>query len=430
MNKTILTQIVLPKNLQVIGQSAFEGCALLESLTLPSTVTTIKERAFADCHSIKGNIVIPAVCSKLCAEAFKDCYAIDKVVINSNGLNTIEESVFENCRTLDDVILPAGINRIGSNSFAETGITNILLPSSLSTIENSAFEGCFYLSTIDFPSNLTTLGNRAFAKSGLVGVSLPSTITMIEDETFEGCDDLRFVNLSSALSSLGDRALASPSISAISSPAQNPPLTGYEPFEGVNTFTCTLSIPAFSFNDYISAEYWGSFVGVHDNIDVEISGNPDVTYTDEEDYQALVKLNKISFRGKMAKKAANAASINPTSFAHLFNGAQMYVPENAKTRFFFNGDIDKYIIEYNGADVTNQIDKKTNSWLAPAMNGSARLKIINKDSSVPTISEDYVANSGIYDITGRLIIRNANEESIKNLTPGCYIIGNKKVIVK
>ncbi len=426
MNKTILTQVVLPKNLKVIGQSAFEGCTLLETLNLPSTVTAIGSRAFAGCNSIKGNVVIPPSCSKIEAKAFSNCYAIDNVIINSDALTTVEERVFENCRNLDEVVLPSGVRIIRSKAFAETGITNISLPESLTTIEDGVFEGCFYLAIVDFPSNVTSIGNRAFAKSGLIGVSLPATIDTIEDETFEGCDNLRFVNLSTELTSLGARALASPSISAISSPAKNPPLTGYEPFEGINTFTCTLSIPAFSFNDYISAQYWGSFVGVHDNIDVEISGNPIVTYMDEEDYKALLSNDRLNSK----KKALPALSIKSGSFAHLFNGAQMFVPEKAQTRFFFEGEIDDYIVEYNGVDVTPQIDRSTNSWLSPAMNGSSRLKIIHKDSSVTLTSDDKVENRNIYDITGRLIMSGTDPESMKDLTPGCYIIGNQKVIIK
>ncbi len=433
-NKKIITQIVLPKNLKTIGKSAFEGCALLESINLPSSVTSIGERAFAECNSMAGNLVIPAGCKTIGTEAFKNCYALDNVIINSTSLKKIENNAFENCRNLDSVTLPAGVVTIGEKAFAETGILSINFPDGLNTIEANAFEGCFYLTNVSLPTSLTTIGARAFSKTGLIGVTLPSNISVIEDETFDACDDLRYINLPSKLNTLGSRALASPSVSAISSPAQVPPVGDYEPFDGINNYTCTLSIPAFSFNDYISAQYWGAFVGVHDNIDVSIQGNPDVTYTDEEDYQSLVR--SMSFKNVKGKKVRNATdipAIDPTNFGKLFNGAQMHVPEKVATRFFFLGDLSGYTVEYDGRDVTKQIDKTTKSWLAPEMVGSARLKIVNTNASasLDEISVDRSsANSDVYNVAGVLIIKDASTQQIESLAPGFYIIGGKKVLVK
>lgn len=431
-NKKILTQIVLPKNLETIGKSAFEGCALLESITLPSTVTSIGERAFAGCNSMAGNLVIPAGCKTLGAESFMNCYALDNVIINSASLKEIEKSVFENCRNLDSVTLPVGIVTIGEKAFAETGILTVNFPEGLTGIEANAFEGCFYLTNVNLPASLRTIGTRAFARSGLIGVTLPSNISVMEDETFDACDDLRYINLPSQLTTLGSRAVASPSVSAISSPAQVPPTAGYSPFDGINNYTCTLSIPAFSYNEYISAEYWGAFVSVHDNIDVSIQGNPDVTYTDEEDYQSLMRSMSLNVRGKKVRNVAAAPTVEPSNFGKLFNGAQMFVPEKVATRFFFLGDLSGYTVEYNGKDVTAEIDKSTKSWLAPEMSGSARLKITNTNAaSIDEISVyGSCVNNDVYNVAGVLIIKDATADQIENLAPGFYIIGGKKFLVK
>lgn len=429
-DKRILTEIVLPKNLKTIGRGAFENCALLKGVNLTSNLTSIGERAFAGCNSLDGTVTIPAACAEVGARAFLNCYALDAVIINSGSLTGIENNTFENCRDLDSVILPKGIKTIGERAFAETGITSISLPSSLTSIEQSAFEGCFYLSSVNLPNGLSSIGNRAFAKSGLVSVTLPESITAVEDETFDKCDDLLFVNLPSGLKTIGSRAFASPSISGVSSPAPNPPTGIYNPFDGVNNYTCTLSIPAFSYNDYVTAQYWGAFVGIHDNINVMIEGKEDITYIDEEDYQALLRnASGKGVKGKLAKKAVNAIALDGSNFTRLFNGAQMFVPENVITRIFFGGNIDDYTIEYNGTNVSSQVDRNTKSWVTPPMQGSSLIRIVNKNDAVESIFAPEINSSNVYDTMGRLLLKDATQDQINALAPGIYIVGGRKVMV-
>lgn len=433
MGKKILTEIALPKNVKTIGDRAFKNCTLLGTIDLPSTLTGVGESAFEGCNSMAGDIVIPANCSSLGAAAFLDCYALNNVDAKASSLTSIEDYTFANCRSLDDVALPSGVKTIGESAFAESGIFTINFPGALTTIDDNAFEGCFYLSSVSLPASLQSIGSRAFAKTGLVGVTLPAAISTVENETFSSCDDLRYVNLSTALKNVGDRALASPSISAISSPATVPPTTGFEPFEGVNNNTCSLSIPSFSFNEYISAPYWGSFGEVHDNLDVTMQGNPQVTYTSEEDYQALLRGSAMKgIKGRMGKKAFSMADINISDFALLFDGAQMFIPEGMQIRYFFLGDLKNYSVEYNGQDVTGQIDTTLKSWLSPEVRGLSRLKITFIDeNSVEGIRVDFSGlNGNVYDATGRIVLTNATIEQVNTLTPGLYIFGGQKVLVK
>lgn len=431
MGKKILTEIVLPQNLLTIGNKAFEGCALLKSLTLPSSVTSIGTRAFAGCNSMSGKIEIPSNCNFMGEEVFANCFALEEISFKNTVINEIKKATFENCRSLDVVSLPEGLKYVGDRAFAESGITDISIPSTLQEIGNSAFEGCFYLSSIALPNSVREIGARAFAKSGLVGINLPSGISTLEDETFDSCDDLLCVNLPASLKTLGSRSIASPAVSSISSMAQVPPTSSYEPFDGINNYTCTLSIPAFSFNDYISAQYWGSFVGIHDNIDVTITGDEDVTFVDETDYQSLMRSASVkNVKGKLAKKYAKASTINPINFAKLFNGAQMCVPENKSVRFFFNGNINGYKVIFNGQDVTSKIDKNTNSWVSPAMSGSATLQIINSSGVESIFNSGEFLSSDVYDLYGRIVLRNASEEQLNTLAPGIYILNGKKFVVK
>lgn len=63
---------VLPPALTVIEDEAFEGCAFLTSVKIPSKVTRIGEDAFAECTSLT-TIRIPASVTYIGEEAFEDC---------------------------------------------------------------------------------------------------------------------------------------------------------------------------------------------------------------------------------------------------------------------------------------------------------------------------------------------------------------------
>ena len=77
-----LRDVVLNEGLQKIRNSLFTDCDKLESITIPSTATTIESYAFYGCSNLK------------------------EVVLNE-GLEIIEEFAFENCESLQSVTLPS-----------------------------------------------------------------------------------------------------------------------------------------------------------------------------------------------------------------------------------------------------------------------------------------------------------------------------------
>ena len=110
-----------------IGNSAFEGCVDLTSVSLPNSLTNIGNGAFWECSSLKS-VVIPDGVTTIGEGAFRNCFNLVSVVI-PNSVTSISSSAFGNCSNLSQVISliqnPFAINR---NVFATYSTTTLIIP--------------------------------------------------------------------------------------------------------------------------------------------------------------------------------------------------------------------------------------------------------------------------------------------------------------
>lgn len=74
-----LQSIILPSSLTSIGAEAFFGCTALNDIILPNTLTALGSAAFKGCTSLPG-ITIPASVTAIGAEAFFGCSSLLQVV--------------------------------------------------------------------------------------------------------------------------------------------------------------------------------------------------------------------------------------------------------------------------------------------------------------------------------------------------------------
>ena len=127
------------ENIKSIGEGAFYQCSSLESLIIPSNVTTIEPWAFR--QSGLKSMNIPA------------------------GVKTIGDYAFAECSNLvdftfsDDCELTAIPNYFLYNS---TKVDNIALPKNTLTIGDYAFYGCTLMKECKISSKITKIGDYAF----------------------------------------------------------------------------------------------------------------------------------------------------------------------------------------------------------------------------------------------------------------------------
>jgi hypothetical protein len=76
----------------------FDGCAILETIDLPSSVNRIEDEAFKDCASLK-RIVLPKTLKKIGGDAFKDCKLFESIVV-PKSVKEIGKDAFSGCPKL------------------------------------------------------------------------------------------------------------------------------------------------------------------------------------------------------------------------------------------------------------------------------------------------------------------------------------------
>ena len=99
-----ITSIVIEDGVTHIGDWAFGYFGYLESVTIPTSVTTIGYMAFAESSIESTSLVIPNSVTSIGDYAFMDCVLLETVTIGS-GVTSIGEGAFSGCYDLATVTL-------------------------------------------------------------------------------------------------------------------------------------------------------------------------------------------------------------------------------------------------------------------------------------------------------------------------------------
>ena len=154
------TEFFVPDTVKTIGDFAFYGAKVLESINIPDSVTNIGTDAFGECSGLK-EAVIPDSVTTMGEAVFYKCTSLEKVKLSVN-ITSPNPAVFQYCSSLKEVVLPESMKFISFFMFSYCKeITNIVLPDKLNSILSSAFQNCDNLKNITVPKNVTTIQDYA-----------------------------------------------------------------------------------------------------------------------------------------------------------------------------------------------------------------------------------------------------------------------------
>ena len=198
--------IIIPSSVTSIGERAFERCSSLQELAIPSSVTSIGKYAFWGCSSLQDLVVPPSVTS-IGDCAFSGCSLLRELTIPSS-VTSIGEYAFEGCSSLQELTIPSSVTSIGEYAFRGcSSLRELVIPFSVTSIGEYAFRGCSSLRELVIPFSVTSIGEYAFEGcSSLQDLVVPPSVTSIGDCAFSGCSSLRELVIPSSVTSIGDAA--------------------------------------------------------------------------------------------------------------------------------------------------------------------------------------------------------------------------------
>lgn len=153
-------QLNIPSNIYIIGSSAFYNCANLEEVWLEEGVQFIDDAAFAECYALSF-VHFPSTLEKLGCDTFAET-GLTEVVI-PDAVKVLPRFCFEQCNKLQKVVLGKSVKVIGRGCFGLCpSLYNVKLNEGLEKIEEYAFKQCRNLKKIYIPESVTTIDETAF----------------------------------------------------------------------------------------------------------------------------------------------------------------------------------------------------------------------------------------------------------------------------
>ncbi len=193
---TSLQTVSIPSSVTTFGNYCFKDCTALTTVNIPGTVTSLGTYTFYKCTALE-QFTIPSGVTSLFG-TFMDCSNLIDVTLPS-GLTEIN-AAFARCTSFNPTKfeIPNSVTKIKEYAFYEcTSLDNIVLPDNITEFDGYCFCGCKKLQgTVKLSNNLTIVGYEAFKDceklsfTGVEGTFLPSGLSLIANEAFRNCKNL------------------------------------------------------------------------------------------------------------------------------------------------------------------------------------------------------------------------------------------------
>lgn len=218
-----LKTIVMTDNITHLGTLCFYQCEKLESVDLSENLVSTETSCFIDCTALK-TISLPDTLVDAECDIFAGCTALETVDYDNakyvgndenpymflvdtqidtltsceikEGCRYVGADAFNECTSLATVTIPQTVTKIGVESFKNTGLSTVNLPSNLKSLDYGAFKECQNLTSIVIPDSVVELEGYNFSDcENLTNVQLGKGLTLLDSGLFKYCTSLSSISI-------------------------------------------------------------------------------------------------------------------------------------------------------------------------------------------------------------------------------------------
>lgn len=196
-----LQSIRLPSTVTTLNAYTFQNCSALESINL-NYLTTIGQQCFQNCTSL-NNITLNNSLTTISAACFSNCTALTS--LDLSNITHIDNNAFSGCTALESITSIQNVTSIGADAFKNCSsvqeFETLNLPNlqQISSGGDGTFTRCTQIKHVVDLGTITEIGaiwDGTFARcTELLDATLPETVTKIYYNCFGGCNKLRYVKV-------------------------------------------------------------------------------------------------------------------------------------------------------------------------------------------------------------------------------------------